>query len=70
MYLGFGIFFLISSLLPGFFLFNFFRDAWNEYKRTGGHFWETLLFSPGTFAVSALAFLGMWAVGFFCLALA
>lgn len=70
MYLGFGIFFLISSLLPGFFLFNFFRDAWNEYKASGKYFWETLFCSPGTLIVSLLAFLGMWAVGFFCLMLA
>ncbi len=70
LYLGFGIFFLISSLLPGFFLFNFFRDAWNEYKATGKYFWETLFGSPVTLILSALGFLGMWAVGFYCLMLA
>ena len=70
MYLGFGIFFLISSLFPGFFLFNFFRDAWNEYKASGKSFWETLFCSPVTLTLSGLAFLGMWAIGFYCLMLA
>jgi hypothetical protein len=69
MYTGFGIFFLISSLLPGFFLLNFFRDAWNEYKASGKYFWETLLSSPGAFFTCLLVFLAMWAVGFFCLLL-
>lgn len=49
---GFGILFAITSLFPGFFLFNFFKDAFGEYKRTGKYFWSTLLSSPGLFFVS------------------
>ena len=70
MTIGFSIFFLISSLLPGFFLFQFFRDAWNEYKATGKYFWETLLSSPGLFAICLVAFVGLCAVSFVCLLLA
>ena len=70
MTIGFSIFFLISSLLPGFFLFQFFRDAWNEYKATGKYFWETLLNSPGLFAICLIAFFGLLAVAYFCLLMA
>lgn len=64
---GFGILFAITSLFPGFFLFNFFKDAFGEYKRTGKYFWSTLLSSPGLFFVSLAAFVGMAATSVFCL---
>ena len=35
MTIGFFFLFLVGSLMPGFFLYNFFMDAYNEYKQTG-----------------------------------
>ena len=55
------ILFLISSLLPGFFLFNFFRDAYEEYKHTGVFSFETLFGNPTLFVLSLLAFLALLA---------
>ena len=66
----FSIFFLIAALMPGFFLLMFFRDAWNEYKATGKYFWETLLSSPGLFAICLVVFLAMLAASVVCLILA
>ena len=46
---GFAIFFAVGALMPGFFVFHFFKDALEEYKASGKYFWETLLSSPGLF---------------------
>ena len=35
MSLGYFFLFLVGALMPGFFLFNFFKDAYDEYKHTG-----------------------------------
>ena len=59
MSLAYCILFLIGSLMPGFFLFNFFRDAYEEYKHTGVFSFETLFGNPVLFAVSLLAFLAL-----------
>ena len=59
MNIGFSILFAVGALMPGFFLFQFFRDAWNEYKASGKYFWETLLSSPGLFFLSLAVFLGL-----------
>ena len=56
MNLGYCILFLVGSLMPGFFLVNFFRDAYAEYKHTGKFYWETLFGNPVLFVLSAIAF--------------
>lgn len=56
MNLAFCILFLIGAMMPGFFLFNFFRDAYEEYKHTGKFYWETLFGNPVLFILSLLAF--------------
>ena len=56
--------FLISSLFPGFILFQFFRDAYAEYKRTGKFSLETLIGSPTLFFLSLAGFVGMLCLAF------
>ena len=70
MTLGFFIVFLIGALMPGFFLFNFFRDAYNEYKHTGVFSLETLIGNPTVFFLSLAAFLFLLVLAFVSLALA
>lgn len=57
MSVAYCILFLVGALMPGFFLFNFFRDAYEEYKRTGVFYWETLFGNPVLFFASLIAFL-------------
>ena len=59
MSLAYCILFLIGALMPGFFLFNFFRDAYEEYKHTGKFSLETLFGNPALFIASLLAFLAL-----------
>lgn len=59
MQIGFSIFFAIGSLCPGFFLYHFFKDAYDEYKHTGVFSLETLIGNPLLFFLSLAAFLGM-----------
>ena len=56
MTLGFFIVFLIGAMMPGFFLFNFFKDAYDEYKHTGVFSLETLIGNPTVFFLSLAAF--------------
>ncbi len=70
MTLGFFIVFLIGALMPGFFLFNFFRDAYNEYKHTGVFSLETLIGNPTVFFLSLAAFLFLLVLAFVSLAMA
>ena len=70
MTLGFVIVFLIGALMPGFFLFNFFRDAYNEYKHTGVFSLETLIGNPTVFFLSLAAFLFLLVLAFVSLAMA
>ena len=62
MTLGFFIVFLIGAMMPGFFLFNFFKDAYDEYKHTGVFSLETLIGSPVLFFLSLAAFTGLMAL--------
>jgi len=57
MNIGFSIFFAVGALMPGFFLFHFFKDALDTYKTHGKYFWSTLLDAPGIFFLSLAAFL-------------
>ena len=57
MTLGFFIVFLIGAMMPGFFLFNFFKDAYDEYKHTGVFSLETLIGNPMLFFLSLACFL-------------
>ena len=59
MSLGYFFLFLVGALMPGFFLFNFFKDAYDEYKHTGVFSLETLIGSPLLFFLSLAAFLGL-----------
>ena len=59
MSIGYAIVFFIGALMPGFFLFNFFKDAYDEYKHTGGISLETLIGNPMLFFLSLAAFLGL-----------
>ena len=59
MNLGFSILFAVSSVFPGFILYNFFKDAYDEYKHTGVFSLETLIGSPTLFFLSLAAFVGM-----------
>jgi hypothetical protein len=56
MNLALCILFLIGAMMPGFFLVNFFRDAYAEYKHTGKFYWETLFGNPTLFILSLIAF--------------
>ncbi len=51
--------FLITSVFPGFILFQCFKDAYEEYKHTGVFSVETLIGNPVLFFSSLAAFVGM-----------
>ena len=70
MTLGFFIVFLIGAMMPGFFLFNFFKDAYDEYKHTGVLSLETLIGNPTVFFLSLAAFIFLLVMAFVSLALA
>ena len=70
MTIGFFFLLLVGSLMPGFFLYNFFMDAYNEYKQTGVFSMETLIGNPMLFFLSLAAFIVMLVVAFICLAAA
>ena len=57
MSIGYAIVFFIGALMPGFFLFNFFKDAYDEYKHTGVFSLETLIGNPMLFFLSLACFL-------------
>ena len=59
MSIGYFIVFFIGALMPGFFLFNFFKDAYDEYKHTGVFSLETLIGNPMLFFLSLAAFVGL-----------
>ena len=56
---GLFFLFLFCSVFPGFILFQFFKDAYDEYKHTGVFSLETLIGNPGLFFLSAAGFVGM-----------
>ena len=70
MSIGYSIFCFVGALMPGFFLFNFFKDAYDEYKHTGVFSLETLIGNPMLFFLSLAAFVAMLVVAFICLAAA
>ena len=59
MSIGYPILFAVGALMPGFFLFNFFKDAYDEYKHTGVFSLETLIGNPTLFFLSLAAFAGL-----------
>ena len=61
---GFFYLFLVGSLFPAFILFQFFKDAWDEYKHTGKFSVETLIGSPMLFFLSLAGFVGMLVLAF------
>ena len=67
MSIGYSIFCFVGALMPGFFLFNFFKDAYDEYKRTGIFSLETLIGNPMLFFLSLAAFVGLMALAVVCL---
>ena len=67
MSIGYSIFCFVGALMPGFFLFNFFKDAYDEYKHTGVFSLETLIGSPVLFFLSLAAFVGLLALAVVCL---
>ena len=70
MSLAYCILFLIGALMPGFFLYNFFKDAYDEYKHTGVFSMETLIGNPMVFFLSLAAFVVMVVMAFVFLAAA
>ena len=62
MSIGYSIFCFVGALMPGFFLFNFFKDAYDEYKHTGVFSLETLIGNPMLFFLSLAAFTGLMAL--------
>lgn len=68
MSIGFFIVFLIGAMMPGFFLFMFFKDAYDEYKHTGVFSFETLIGNPTVFFLSLAAFVVLLALAFVSLA--
>ena len=56
MSLGYFFLFLVGALMPGFFLFNFFKDAYDESRHTGVFSMETLIGNPMLFFLSLAAF--------------
>ena len=70
MSLGFFFVFLVGAMMPGFFLFNFFKDAYDEYKHTGVFSLETLIGNPMLFFLSLAAFLILVVLAFVFLAAA
>ena len=67
MSIGYSIFCFVGALMPGFFLFNFFKDAYDEYKHTGVFSLETLIGNPMLFFLSLAAFTGLMALAVVCL---
>ncbi|MBQ4550184.1 MAG: hypothetical protein IJA49_03730 [Oscillospiraceae bacterium] len=67
MSIGYSIFCFVGALMPGFFLFNFFKDAYDEYKHTGVFSLETLIGNPMLFFLSLAAFVGLLALAVVCL---
>ena len=67
MSIGYSILFFVGALMPGFFLFNFFKDAYDEYKHTGVFSLETLIGNPMLFFLSLAAFTVMIAIAIVCL---
>ena len=59
MSIGYSIFCFVGALMPCFFLFNFFKDAYDEYKHTGVFSLETLIGNPTLFFLSLAAFAGL-----------
>ena len=57
MSIGYPIVFAVGALMPGFFLFNIFKDAYDEYKHTGVFSLETLIGNPMLFFLSLACFL-------------
>ena len=70
MSLGYFFLFLVGAMMPGFFLFNFFKDAIDEYKHTGVFSMETLIGNPMLFFLSLAAFVIMVVLAFVFLAAA
>lgn len=70
MTIGFFFLFFIGAMMPGFFLYHFFKDAYDEYKQTGVFSLETLIGSPMLFFLSLAAFAVMLFLAFYCLAAA
>ena len=70
MSIGYAIVFFIGALMPGFFLFNFFKDAYDEYKHTGVFSLETLIGNPLLFFLSLAAFVILLGLAVFFLAAA
>ena len=67
MSIGYAIVFAIGALMPGFFLFNFFKDAYDEYKHTGVFSLETLIGNPMLFFLSLAAFICLLVLAVVCL---
>jgi hypothetical protein len=67
MSLGYFFLFLVGALMPGFFLFNFFKDAYDEYKHTGVFSLETLIGSPLLFFLSLACFVILLGLAIFFL---
>ena len=67
MSLGYFFLFLVGALMPGFFLFNFFKDAYDEYKHTGVFSLETLIGSPLLFFLSLACFITLLGLAIFFL---
>ena len=65
--IGYSILFFVGALMPGFFLFNFFKDAYDEYKHTGVFSLETLIGNPTLFFLSLAAFTVMIVIAIVCL---
>ena len=70
MSIGYSIFCFVGALMPGFFLFNFFKDAYDEYKHTGVFSLETLIGNPLLFFLSLAAFVILLGLAVFFLAAA
>ena len=67
MTIGFFFLFLVGAMMPGFFLYHFFKDAYDEYKHTGVFSLETLFGNPMLFFLSLAAFVGLMALAVVCL---
>ena len=70
MTIGFFFLFLVGAMMPGFFLYHFFKDAYDEYKHTGVFSLETLIGNPMLFFLSLAAFLILLVMAFVCLSIA
>ena len=70
MSLGYFFLFLVGALMPGFFLFNFFKDAYDEYRHTGVFSLETLIGNPTLFFLSLAAFVVLLVMAFMSLSAA